>query len=142
MDLDRFTYSLKARYVTHVINETAVIYSIRRLTAEEAYMQALIKITKTNYSPENSVATATSTPLEKHNYFGDYTTTFQQTTMQYENSIEKTIELRRDYIACLKSQIELLSKVKVCLYNCVCIYMTALIRIQHERNRMNKEEKK
>ncbi|CAO0799417.1 unnamed protein product [Mucor circinelloides] len=95
VDLDRFTYSLKAR-----------------LTAEEAYMQALIKITKTNYSPENSVATATSTPLEKHNYFGDYTTTFQQTTMQYENSIEKTIELRRDYIACLKSQIELLSKVK------------------------------
>ncbi|KAK4509765.1 uncharacterized protein ATC70_007067 [Mucor velutinosus] len=95
VDLDRFIYSLKAR-----------------LTAEDAYMQALIKITKTSYNPENPLNTANSTPTEKHNYFGDYTTTFQQTTMQYENSIEKTIELRRDFIACLKSQIELLSKVK------------------------------
>ncbi|KAI8643907.1 Rho GTPase activation protein [Parasitella parasitica] len=77
-----------------------------RLRAEEAYMQALVKIT------ENSVNTANNLPLEKKNYLGDYTTTFQQTTLQYEKSIEKTIELKRDYISCLKGQIDLLNKVK------------------------------
>lgn len=90
-------------------------------------MQALIKITKSNYNPENPMNAANNTPMEKHNYFGDYTTTFQQTTMQYENSIEKTIELRRDYIACLKSQIELLNRLKVCaqVRVCVCVYKRA-----------------
>ncbi|CEP17247.1 hypothetical protein [Parasitella parasitica] len=77
-----------------------------RLRAEETYIQALAKIT------ESTVNTANNAPFEKKNYFGNYTTTFQQTTLQYEKSIEKTIELRREYISCLKGQIELLTKVK------------------------------
>lgn len=44
--------------------------------------------------------------------------------MQYESSIEKTIETRREFINCLKSQIELLNKVKVSLQLCVreCVH--------------------
>jgi hypothetical protein len=49
------------------------------------------------------------------NYFGDYTTTFQHTTNQYDVSIERTIELRREFIVSLKGQMELLAKVKVCV---------------------------
>jgi hypothetical protein len=49
------------------------------------------------------------------NYFGDYTTTVQHTTHQYEVSIEKTIELRRQFIASLKGQMEELTKIKVCV---------------------------
>lgn len=108
-------------------------------------MQALIKITKANYNFENSMNATTNAPLEKHNYFGDYTTTFQQTTLQYENSIEKTIELRRDYIACLKSQMELLNKVKVrvCLCVGVCVFVISIVtQIHFKRILMNKEERR
>ncbi|KAG2213930.1 hypothetical protein INT47_001199 [Mucor saturninus] len=94
LDLEKFTFSLKAR-----------------LVAEEAYVAALTKITRHN--------TIDSAPTHNNNngsadtsYFGDYTTSFTQTASTYENSIEKTVDSRREFISCLKSQIELLQKVK------------------------------
>lgn len=74
-------------------------------------MQALLKIPKNNNATDNQTATSTM----DLNYFGDYTTTFQHTTNQYDVSIERTIELRREFIVSLKGQMELLAKVKVCV---------------------------
>lgn len=75
----------------------------------------MVKITKHNGTANGLEHTTTpnSSTTTDNNYFGDYTTSFAQTTSRYETSIEKTIELRNDFISCLKSQIELLLKVKV-----------------------------
>lgn len=74
----------------------------------------MVKITKhSSASGLENTATPHSSTTSEHNYFGDYSTSFAQTTSRYETSIERTIESRADFISCLKSQIELLLKVKV-----------------------------
>lgn len=84
--------------------------------AEEAYVSALTKITRHN-TTENLASLNGSSILLDASYFGDYTTSFTQTASQYEISIEKTVDARREFISCLKTQIELLQKVKVRFYN-------------------------
>lgn len=88
------------------------ILSTCRITAEEAYIHALVKITKNSYTTDNQTNIASTMD---QTYFGNYTTTFQVTTNQYEVSIERTIDLRREFISSLKGQMELLIKVKVCV---------------------------
>jgi hypothetical protein len=120
--LDRFISTLKAR-----------------ISAEEAYVLALSKITKnnntsynnnsSNYSntsntsiinsnnsslstiPIHPTTTNHSIATDNH-YFGDYTTLFEKTTCHYEFSIEKKIQGRKEFLNCLKYQTELLVKVK------------------------------
>ncbi|KAI9476413.1 MAG: hypothetical protein EXX96DRAFT_577119 [Benjaminiella poitrasii] len=113
-DLERFINTIKAR-----------------ISAEEAYVIALLKITK--HSNHNTTTTTTiqdnssnsnydnsyndnlgsiTENNSSNNYFGDYMTSFQKTTLQFEASIEKTIELRREFISSLRNQMDLLIKVK------------------------------
>ncbi|KAI8074342.1 uncharacterized protein B0P05DRAFT_512943 [Gilbertella persicaria] len=100
LDLEKFIHTLKTR-----------------ITAEETYVSALVKMTKSSSANNSSASNvenagnSTST-IEIHNYFSDHSATFQQTAMQYEISMEKTIEARREFIANLKNQVELLVKVK------------------------------
>lgn len=88
-----------------------LFFKKNRVQAEEVYVTALVKITKHNANGAENTTPTTST-IEQ-NYFGDYSTSYSQTTSRYESSMEKTIELRNTFISCLKSQIEILLKVKV-----------------------------
>ncbi|KAI8382980.1 Rho GTPase activation protein [Blakeslea trispora] len=103
LDLEKFIQTLKTRII-----------------AEEAYVSALVKTTRSSNNNNNSNTNNGSIEntgnsvhsIDIHNYFGDYSTTFQQTASQYETSVEKTIEVRREFIANVKSQVELLIKAK------------------------------
>ncbi|KAI8391109.1 uncharacterized protein BYT42DRAFT_542723 [Radiomyces spectabilis] len=85
-DLDRFATLLKAR-----------------LTAEEAYVQSLQKITKSVTVPEPEPAT----------YFGEINGTFQHAVFQYELSVQRIVDLKRDLIHSLKTQLNQVFEVKV-----------------------------
>ncbi|KAG1151006.1 hypothetical protein G6F38_001630 [Rhizopus arrhizus] len=118
LDLDRFISTLKAR-----------------ISAEEAYVLALSKITKNNNTSYNNNSSSNSNtsntsiinsnnsslstiPIHPtttnhsiatdNHYFGDYTTLFEKTTYHYEFSIEKKIQGRKEFLNCLKYQTELL----------------------------------
>ncbi|OBZ84182.1 Rho GTPase-activating protein 15 [Choanephora cucurbitarum] len=97
LDLERFIQTLKTR-----------------ITVEEAYVSALVKTTKSTHTNNGTIEnTGSSTnTIDIHNYFGDYATTSLQTSSQYEKTVERTIEVRREFIANVKSQVELLIKVK------------------------------
>ncbi|KAG0173817.1 hypothetical protein DFQ30_006941 [Apophysomyces sp. BC1015] len=84
-DLDRFISFLKAR-----------------LAAEEVYVQSLRKVGKTTLSPEP----------EPQAYFGRGESTFQQAVSEYEASIEKTVAVRSEVIQSMRTQIDLLIKVR------------------------------
>ncbi|KAI7903408.1 uncharacterized protein BX663DRAFT_508491 [Cokeromyces recurvatus] len=105
-DLEKFINTIKAR-----------------ISAEETYLIALVKIVKlnnygttmseNNSSQNHNNLNVNSGPItENSTTFENYFTTFQKATSQYETSIEKTIEIRRGFISCLKNQVELLTKVK------------------------------
>ncbi|CEG76024.1 hypothetical protein RMATCC62417_10983 [Rhizopus microsporus] len=103
LDLEKFINTLRAR-----------------ISAEEVYVLALAKIIKNN---TNAITTTTTTTTSMNNsnnnilsmtssFFGDYTTLYQQSTSHYESSIEKKIEIRKEFINCLKYQTEILVKLK------------------------------
>ncbi|CEG69519.1 hypothetical protein RMATCC62417_05580 [Rhizopus microsporus] len=108
LDLEKFINTLRAR-----------------ISAEEVYVLALAKIIKNN---TNAITTTTTTTMNSSNnnnsnnnnnappmsssFFGDYTTLYQLSTSHYESSIEKKIEIRKEFINCLKYQTEILVKLK------------------------------
>ncbi|KAI9243653.1 Rho GTPase activation protein [Sporodiniella umbellata] len=111
VDLEKFISTLKARIV-----------------AEEAYTTALGKITKNSTAApsnvptvNNSSNTSLTTTATHHSgsttpivpqYFGDCSSLFETATGNYEASIEKKLQARREFLRCLRQQTELLIKTK------------------------------
>ncbi|KAF7722543.1 hypothetical protein EC973_002967 [Apophysomyces ossiformis] len=70
--------------------------------AEELYVQSLRKVGKATLSPEP----------ENHSYFGSKESTFQQAVSEYEASVEKTVVVRSEVIQTMRTQIDLLIKLR------------------------------
>lgn len=66
-----------------------------------------------NSSNNNNSNNNNNAPPMSSSFFGDYTTLYQLSTSHYESSIEKKIEIRKEFINCLKYQTEILVKLKV-----------------------------
>lgn len=73
------------------------------VSAEEAYITSLAKISRTQAALEN----------EPFNCFGDGETTFRKATLQYEVSINQLINIRQSLIRSMNAKIKMLSDVKV-----------------------------
>ena len=113
-------------------------------------MSALVKTTKSTHTNNGTIEnTGSSTnTIDIHNYFGDYATTSLQTSSQYEKTVERTIEVRREFIANVKSQVELLIKVKVnklqlMAFLSLSLFLSSVwVTQNHFRTLMNNEERK
>ncbi|ORY95547.1 hypothetical protein BCR43DRAFT_459372 [Syncephalastrum racemosum] len=88
-DFDRFISLLKAR-----------------IAAEESYIQSLEKLNRHAAAPEPDA------PYTKHDYFGDHQTSFEVAVERYEQSLEGTIACRRELVQNMKTQMQVLYRVK------------------------------
>lgn len=77
------------------------------ISAEESYIQSLEKLNRHAAAPEPDA------PYTKHDYFGDHQTSFELAVERYEQSLEGTIACRRELVQNMKTQMQVLYRVKV-----------------------------